>query len=217
MSDMDDRVVVRARGTSWGAILGGWVAAIGVTALLVPLFGGTARTGSDLSLAVPGILSVLIAYLVGGYVAGRMAGWSTSWHGMLTAFFGLFVVLVVMLLGVAADRGVLGGPSIARVDTAYAWAFGGGAAPAGDALTFSAIMGFLGTIFAGWLGGLLAPSRYVVETLRAVPVATAEVERTTVVREPSRPAYRLLPAVGRKGGDRVEETRVERTEHGDLS
>ena len=199
-------VAARPRGTSWMSVIGGWVASVGMLALLAPLAAGYVATrggtGDDLALAVPAILAVLIAYLVGGYVAGRMAAYATSWHGMMTAFFGLFIVLGAILLAVIADRGYLGDLRIAQLDPSYT----GGIAPAtvGDALTFGALLGFLATIFAGWLGGLLAPSARAVVT----PVeTTAPVSReTTVVREPAtaRHGFRLLPTAGRKGGERVE-------------
>jgi MFS family permease len=227
MAHTSDAVVTR-RGTSWMSVLGGWIASVGMAALLAPLAAGfvATRGGSadDISLAVPAVLAVLIAYLVGGYVAGRMAGYKTSWHGLMAAFFGLFVILAVILVGYLADNGYLGDVRLGAGDRASAWGF----APmtVGDALTFGAILGFLATIFAGWLGGLLAPDHLV-----AAPIVRPRtVEETTVVREPARePArtrrgFRLLPIVGRKGGDHVErservdadgdrevrETRVER-------
>lgn len=213
-------VAERPRGTSWMSVIGGWIASVGMTALLAPLAAGVvaARGGlpDDISLAVPAILAVMLAYLVGGYVAGRMAGYATSWHGLMTAFFGLFVVLVAILVGVAAERGYLGDVRIGALDGTYAWGFG--PTTVGDALTFGAIIGFLATIFAGWLGGLLAPTRPFVRRVRAVPgaaVAHPEEktvrEEKTVVREPApRRSFTLLPGVGRKGGERVErETRQE--------
>lgn len=208
-------VAARPRGTSWMSVIGGWIASVGMTALLAPLAAAyvAARGGApdDVSLAVPAVLAVMIAYLIGGYVSGRMAGYATSWHGMMTAFFGLFVVLAVILLGVAAERGYLGDVRLAP-EAAYAWGFG--PTSVGDALTFGAILGFLATIFAGWLGGLLAPSRTFVRARAAAPVVagtpvvvgTRRVEETAVVREPrrdTRRGFRLLPSVGRKGGDRV--------------
>ncbi len=84
----------------------------------------------------------------------------------------------------------------------------------GDALTFGAILGFLAAIFGGWLGGLLAPS-HVVAAVRPVPamrMPAATVARTTERREvvTDRPR-RILPAFGRKGGERVEEDEVHTT------
>ena len=204
-------VAERPRGTSWMSVIGGWIASVGMTALLAPLAAGVvaARGGlpNDISLAVPAILAVMLAYLIGGYVAGRMAGYATSWHGLMTAFFGLFVVLAAILVGVAAERGYLGDVRIVAPDAAYGWGFG--PATVGDALTFGAIIGFLATIFAGWLGGLLAPSRRYVRAARTVPAMPVRtVAETTVVREPApRPAFKLLPSAGRKGGERVDERR----------
>jgi len=196
---------VRPRGTVWGAVLGGWIASVGVAALLAPVIaaaiGSRALVADDLALAVPAVLGVIVSYLVGGYVAGRMAGHSTSWHGMLTAFFGLFVVLAAIILGVAADRGVFGDLRFSRVDSVYPWAFNGPGA-LGMAMTFGAILGFLAAIFSGWLGGLLAPTAAVVTVPANAPV-TGTVKETRVVERP-RPGFHLLPQMGRKGGERVD-------------
>ncbi len=225
MTDTAAAVVVKPRGTSWMSVIGGWIASVGMTALLAPLAAGfvASRGGApnDVSLAVPAVLAVMGAYLVGGYVAGRMAGYSTSWHGMMTAFFGLFVVLGAILVGVAADRGYLGDVRIGLLDSTYAWGFG--PTSVGDALTFGAILGFLATIFAGWLGGLLAPSRPAsVRPVHGLTPAGAEpapavahsTETTTVVREPVTPQqrFRLFPSAGRKGGERVDERRSDEPE-----
>lgn len=209
-------VVVKPRGTSWMSVIGGWIASVGMTALLAPLAAGfvASRGGApnDISLAVPAVLAVMLAYLVGGYVAGRMAGYATSWHGMMTAFLGLFVVLGAILLGVAADRGYLGDVRISALESTYAWGFG--PTTVGDALTFGAILGFLATIFAGWLGGLLAPTRRLVAHVPAETPVQTVAETTTVVREPAAPRqpFRLLPSAGRKGGERVDERRSDAPE-----
>ncbi len=201
-----------SRGTAWGAVLGGWIATVGMAALLAPAIAsslaGRALDPDDIALAVPPILGVIIAYLVGGYVAGRMAGYSTSWHGMLTAFLGLFVVLGAIALGVAADRGVLGDVRLVHVDSAYPWAFNGPGG-VGIAMTFGAILGFLAAIFAGWLGGLLAPTR--TPAPAAIPAPVTRTARETRVVERPRAGFHLLPQVGRKGGERVEERREDRS------
>ena len=212
MAHTSTPAVVRRSGTSWMSVLGGWIASIGTAALLSPLVGGFVATRGgtpdDLSLAVPAVLGVLLAYLVGGYVAGRMAGHSTSWHGMLTAFFGLFVVLAIILAGVAAERGYLGDVRITMP---------AGMPAVGDAITFGAILGFLAAIFAGWLGGLLAPTRTVAapvahaHTAPVAPVTRVESEERVAVRDPEpvapRRGFRLLPAAGRKGGERDHHAR----------
>ena len=110
---MAGEVVVRPTGTSWGAVLDGWLATVGVAAILTPiialLLAGYASRGFVST--VPILLAVGLSYLIGGYVAGRMAGYRTSWHGMMVAFFGLFVVLALLVVDVALATGVFGSSS----------------------------------------------------------------------------------------------------------
>ncbi|GAC1457120.1 MAG: hypothetical protein NVS1B1_02930 [Candidatus Limnocylindrales bacterium] len=210
---------VRSR-TAWGSVLGGWLATVGVAALLSPLITALLKNAypSDRSIAaaVPVIVGVGVAYLVGGYIAGRMAGYRTSWHGLLVGFFGLFIVLSLIVLAVALQQGVFGAtyylPEIlpALVTT--------GLYGSADALAFGGLLGMLLAIFSAWLGGVLAPTR-TVAVGPAVPVTsvgpvdpvvtTAPVRSEPVARTERRP-FRLLPSVGRKGGERV--TRTERIE-----
>jgi len=196
--------LVRPAGTAWGAVLGGWIASIGAMALLAPAIGtllANARVGTnDLAPAVPVVLGLFLAYLIGGYVAGRMAGYRTSWHGMMTAFFSLFVVLVLMLAGYAADRGLLAVTGVESVADVIPGVRDLDITTSGNAVTFGALLGFLGSIFAGWLGGVLAPSHAVAATVPAA--GTVErVEKREVVRErrPLMPA----PTIGRKGEERL--------------
>ena len=137
---------------------------------------------------------------------------------MMTAFFSLFVILALMLAGYAASQGLFAstgaqgiGDVVPGVRDLDLYTFG-------NALTFGALLGFLASIFAGWLGGVLAPSHAAIKVGTPVAAAPAvasrpadRVEKREVVRE-RRP---LVPAamVGRKGGERMEErdeTRVER-------
>ena len=75
-------VVVRPRGTAWGAVLGGWLAALGVAALLSPLvaavLGSLYLHERSLAAAVPGLLGVGRACLTGGHMARRAAGSSPA-------------------------------------------------------------------------------------------------------------------------------------------
>jgi hypothetical protein len=203
----DSKVATKRAGTAWGAVLGGWLATIGASVILTPLVAGLiAAAGSppdpsDLALAVPVVLGLLLSYIVGGYVAGRMAGYRTSWHGMMTAFFTLFIVLVVLLVGGLVDRGVFAASGIRSLgDILPGASLATGSA--GDALSFGAILGFLAAIFGGWLGGLLAPSH-------TLPV-NAPVAGTTPLARIDRPAPQekshrnFVPAFGRKGGERAE-------------
>jgi hypothetical protein len=143
-----------------------------------------------------------------------MAGYRTSWHGMMTAFFTLFVLLVLMLLGVAADNGLFAASGIRSAADIIPGVHDLNLYALGDALTFGAILGFLAAIFGGWLGGLLAPTHVVatVAPVRPVPMGRPSTVRTTEPREvvTERPR-RILPAFGAKGGDRVERDEVHTT------
>ena len=217
-----NQVLVRPN-TSWMSVLGGWIATIGAMALVAPavagvLAGATVGT-SDITPAVPVVVGIFISYLIGGYVAGRMAGYRTSWHGMLTAFFSLFVLLVIVLLGYAASRGVFSGIGVNNLTDLVPGAAGLNVDSLGNALTFGALLGFLAAILGGWLGGVLAPAHaavpvtapYVVReagpvpgrTVGVGPVGSRTVKRDAVIRRPP-----LIPSFGRKGGERVPQERV---------
>jgi MFS family permease len=202
---------VHPAGTSWSAVLGGWIAALGATTLVAPLvagiLAGRAPVANDLALAVPVVLGLMIAYLVGGYVAGRMAAYHTSWHGMMTSFFGLFLVLIGLLLAAAAEEGLFAASGVRSLADVFPGTRELDLRTLGDTVTFGAILGFLATIFAGWLGGLLA-ARHGPEALSA-PSLAARPGSDPVLREESPierrglPRFRLLPAIGRRGGERV--------------
>jgi hypothetical protein len=212
---------VRVRpATSWMSVLGGWIATIGAMALVAPAVAGAlvnANIGNnEITSAVPVVIGIFISYLIGGYVAGRMAGYRTSWHGMLTAFFSLFVFLVLVLVSYAAANGAFTGISV-NVSDLVPGASGLNVDSLGNALTFGALLGFLSAIFGGWLGGVMAPSQvpvaapYVAREAGPVPgrsvgvgpVGSRTARREAVIRRPP-----VVPAFGRKGGDRVQEERV---------
>jgi len=220
---MAREVVVRPTGTSWGAVLDGWLATVGVAAILTPLVGLLLASvyGSSVGYAgtVPILVAVGLAYLIGGYVAGRMAGYRTSWHGMMVAFFGVFVVLALIVVDIALATGVLGtsGQLIPILPAILGVTLFGSAAT----FAFGGALGMLIAVFAGWLGGLLAPTRIpAAATNKPSPITTTPVveERAVTSHEVRRPRerYRLLPNIGRKGGQRAGEVdtveRVERTD-----
>ena len=211
--------------TSWMSVLGGWIATIGAMALVAPavagLLAGMSLGTNDLAPAVPVIVGILVAYLIGGYVAGRMAGYRTSWHGMLTAFFSLFVLLVIALLAYGADRGLFAGLGVNKLTDLVPGATGLNVDSIGNALTFGALLGFLAAILGGWIGGILAPSRALVAAPTAYPADRVagpvpahpvggyrSTPERSVKREVVRERRPFIPAFGRKGGDRVEEERV---------
>jgi hypothetical protein len=210
--------------TSWMSVLGGWIATIGAMALVAPavaavLVGTNPGIGTnDIAAAVPVVIGIFVSYLIGGYVAGRMAGYRTSWHGMLTAFFSLLVLLALVLVSYAAANGAFAGIGVNGLNTLVPGAAGLNVDSLGNALTFGALLGFLAAIFGGWLGGVLAPSHtmpvatpYVAReagpvpgrTVGVGPVGSRSVKREAVIRRPP-----LIPAFGRKGGERLQEERV---------
>src|SRR5436190_16076868 len=216
---------VRVRpATSWMSVLGGWIATIGAMALVAPavaavLVGVNPSVGSnDIATAVPVVIGIFVSYLIGGYVAGRMAGYRTSWHGMLTAFFSLFVLLVLVLVSYAASRGAFSGIGVNNLTDLVPGAAGLNVDSLGNALTFGALLGFLAAILGGWLGGVLAPAHAAVpvrapyvareagpvpgRTVGVGPVGSRTGKREALIRRPP-----LIPAIGRKGGERVSQER----------
>jgi len=202
------------------SVLGGWIATIGAMALVSPAVAGvlvganTTASNDEIAPAVPVVIGIFISYLIGGYVAGRMAGYRTSWHGMLTAFFSLFVLGILLLTSYAAANGVFAGVGVNNLPLSPG-AAGLNVDSLGNALTFGALLGFLAAIFGGWLGGVLAPAHtvrgsapYAVREAGPVPgrsvgvgpVGSHGVEREAVIRRPP-----LFPGFGRKGGERVED------------
>src|SRR5881628_3984887 len=125
------------------------------------LLAGVSVADNDVVPAIPVVIGIFISYLIGGYVAGRMAGYRTSWHGMLTAFFSLFVLLVLVLVSYAAANGVFSTIGVNNLTDFVPGAAGLNVDSLGNALTFGALLGFLAAIFGGWLGGVLAPAHTV--------------------------------------------------------
>ena len=217
---MAREVVLRPTRTSWGAVLDGWLATVGIAAILTPIVGillTQLYSTRGYASAVPILVAVAASYLVGGYVAGRMSGYRTSWHGMMVAFFGLFIVLALLVVDVAFALGVFGATD--RLIQIMPPVLGVALYQSAETLAFGGALGLLIAIFAGWLGGLLAPTRVTTANTDASVTTTAVVEEgevtTAEVRRP-RDRYRLLPRLGLKGGERAGEVevvdRVERTD-----
>jgi MFS family permease len=205
---MAREVVVRPTSTSWGAVLDGWLATVGVAAILTPIIGVMLTSWyptRGYASMVPILVAVGISYLVGGYVAGRMAGYRTSWHGMMVAFFGLFIILALLVVDIAFAIGIFG--TTARIVQIMPLVLGVALYQSVETFAFGGALGILIAIFTGWLGGLLAPARsaaVVTSVPASVPETTAVEARpviaTAEVQRP-RERYRLLPSAGQKGGE----------------
>lgn len=226
-------------GTSWGAVLGGWLAAMGAVALLLPaglaafnaaLMQAQPTTGAlvvpaDPTLAIPFVVVLFIAYLIGGYFSGRIAGYRTAYHGMLSGAFGVVIAVLIALAAIVAATIVpeLGALFAITVEPATLV----------NLLSMGALLGVVALILGGWVGGLasrghLHEHAYVpaAAPTTAPPVVTTEPtptqveERARVEEHPpveERPRVferHPAPAAGLKGGEpeEVVERKVERTE-----
>jgi len=179
---------VHPRSTSWGSVLGGWLAALGSLAIFFPLAAlalgvspaAQARV-DDPTLALPLVLALFISWVIGGYVAGRMAGSRRSWHGLMSAVWGLFVALAVALVA-ASNVGALGNAvgSLPQLDLSGF----------GNATVFGFVLGIAVAIIGGWLGGLLSPAPFVAA---AAPRETVVARRTPVVAKRERDVAREGP------------------------
>lgn len=99
------------RSTSWVSVFSGWLAALGVALVL----GGTLRgalaigsSGEDVPQSETArlLLTLTVAFLIGGYVAGRMAGRYGLKHGLLVALLSLTATAVLGLLGLMISVGI---------------------------------------------------------------------------------------------------------------
>jgi hypothetical protein len=129
-------------------ILRGIVTAV-VGAILTALgFGGGVEAGTTGLVGV--LLTLFLAFLVGGYTAGRMAGRDGSKHGLLVALLALVVTLVLVLLSGAAGVGLannLQGVALPGVPTEIVQS------GLGTVLTLGGVIALLLPFVAGALGG----------------------------------------------------------------
>ena len=137
---------------------------------------------------------------------------------MLTAFFSLLVLLLVALLGYAVDDGLLAGAGVNSLTDLAPGLSNLNVDGFGVALTFASLLGFLAAIFAGWLGGVLAPGHAAVPLAVAAPLAAAgpapaaravDSPRSRAADRRAARQRRLHPSLARKGGERVTAERQE--------
>jgi hypothetical protein len=86
-------------------ILSGIVTAVVGVILTTLGFGGGAEAGTTGLVGV--LLTLFLAFLIGGYTAGRMASRDGSKHGLLVALLALIVTLILALLGGVAGLGLI--------------------------------------------------------------------------------------------------------------
>jgi hypothetical protein len=104
------------RGTSWISVVLGWLTSLGAGLILAGIVGGIvgaivgagqtvrgAATESGTAGLIGLLITLFLAFLIGGYCAGRMASRSGVKHGLLVAALAMLVTLV--LAGVGALLG----------------------------------------------------------------------------------------------------------------
>jgi hypothetical protein len=178
------------------AVLAGGLAALGAAALIAPLVlwavvivGAVAATQVALGVE-PRVLDVLrgaVPFLVGVTVISLVAGVVTgalARHDRASRG-GSAALLGLALVGLLALG--IGYGSLAGLAGVY---------------VMTLLVGVPVAALFGRVGALLVPERF-------VEVRTREVVRT--VPEP-RPAFRILPAAGRKGGESAEDERLDERE-----
>jgi hypothetical protein len=100
----------RYGGFDAGASIAGALTALGTTVLLGGLLGGIGTIGYQLDLErgtdelsaaglIGGIVTLIVAFLVGGWVAGRIARYDGGRNGLMTAVWFIFAALLLALLG----------------------------------------------------------------------------------------------------------------------
>jgi hypothetical protein len=164
---------VRARqreehgGINWGAAFFGWLAAIGIAALLTAILsaagtaigltetspsqaGSQAQSNAGTVGIVGGIVLLVIlgiAYYAGGYVAGRMSRFNGPRQGLATWLIGLIVTVVLAVAGVVlgAKYNVLSQLNLPRIPVDE------GALTTGGLIALVAIV--LVTLLAAMAGG----------------------------------------------------------------
>jgi hypothetical protein len=154
------------RGTSWVSVVLGWLAALGaglilsgiVSGIVGAIFGTAGRQGIQEggTTALVGLLiTLLLAFLIGGYTAGRMAARSGLKHGVLVPLLALVVTLLLAIVG-----GLLG---VSFIDQLSGVTLPQGAqssaqqqAPQnlGTILTVSGVLALLFPFVGGAIGGL---------------------------------------------------------------
>ena len=92
---------------NYTSVVFGWLAMMGAALVLSSIAGGFIATGFDQDGSDTGavrnwervsfLTTVLLAFLVGGYVTGRMAGRSGVRHGLMVPLLALVATLILML------------------------------------------------------------------------------------------------------------------------
>ncbi len=163
-------------GTSWIAVGGGALVTIGVAALLTPIVSAFLATNivsfSDAGSAVPVLMALALASLLGGYIAGRIAKHRTAWHGLLSGFVLLLLTGSYVLARVALQRSLFGIDDRFLPDL-FPMVLTRGQYHSDPALTLG-LIGLPLQLLAAWIGGLFVRPRSAGDPARRVVAAAPE-------------------------------------------
>ena len=91
-------------GTSWSSVVFGWLAALGASLILSGIVGpilGLVGVGGGTAALIGLLLTLFLAFLIGGYVAGRLASRSGVKHGLFVPLLALVVTILLAIAGAA--------------------------------------------------------------------------------------------------------------------
>lgn len=146
----------RFGGVDVPAVLAGMLAALGTVVLLASLLGGLGVAGYQATDApaqsltwagaIAGLVTLLVAFTLGGWVAGRMARYDGGLNGLLTAVAFLLLAALVSVLGA-----VLGNQADLFADVRLPQWFSRNAISAQTLIT--GLVALVVMLAAGWFGG----------------------------------------------------------------
>ena len=210
-------------GLDWGAAIAGLLAAVGTLVLLSGLVGAAGSIGyrygasdEDLSIGgfVAGLVVLLLAFFVGGWVAGRVARYDGGRNGITAVV--LFLLLGAGLAVLGAWLGDRYNLLASRPDLPNWFS----SEDLGPAALATAAIGALVALVAGWLGGIVG-ARYhkradalvthtrdggVVRNDRVVDVRDERVDAGDADRYDTADGGRAT-AAGRRGATKVRHAR----------
>lgn len=149
------------RGTSWASVMLAWLTSLGAGVILAGLIGGivdampgagdTARAAASESGTTGLVITLFLAFLIGGYCAGRMASRAGVKHGLLVAALALSVTVVLAVVGAMLDTSFIDSLSGVTLPKLSADA---PRQSLGTILTFTGIIALLIPFVGGALGGM---------------------------------------------------------------
>ena len=154
----------RSRGTSWPSVIFGWLTALGAGLILSGIVGvilGAVRVGAGTAGLIGVLLTLLLAFMIGGYADGRMASRSGMKHGLLVPLLNFIVIIVLGIVGAIVGTSFIDNLSGVALPGPVQNAAQGIQQPQnlGLVLTISGILALIFPFIGGAIGGPWGASR----------------------------------------------------------